>query len=181
MINDFKKSLEDLLAKLKTEAAGIRTSRANTALVENIHIEAYGNRMPLKSVGNINIQPPNIIVIEPWDASLLGAIEKAIQTESELGLMPVRETKFIRVTIPPLTEERRKQLVKLLGTRKEEVRVAARRERDEFLKTNKIDFNDKKISEDDYLRAKSEADKEIKKFEEEVDKIYAAKEKEILL
>lgn len=180
MSEDFQKKLNNLIERFKSDIAGIRTGRVNTALVENIAVEMYEKKMPIKSLAAISVQQPNAIIIEPWDKTALAAIEKAIQMEPELGLSPNRDGNKIRLVIPPLTEERRRQLAKVLGVRREEVRVAARRERDEALKKIKTDYTDKKMSEDEYLRMKNNVDKEIKKFEEDIEKIYNTKEKEIL-
>ncbi len=164
---------------LKRELSKIRTGRASTALLEDIMIECYDTEMPLKQVASISVPESRLILIQPWDKSIIGNIEKGI-LKSELGLTPVNDGKIIRVPIPPLTEERRKELVKLVKKVGEEIKVAIRNNRREANDMFKELKNEKEISEDDYRRALNEVQKITDEFIEKVNKLVNEKEKEIM-
>ncbi len=164
---------------LKRELSKIRTGRASTALLEDIMIECYDTEMPLKQVASISVPESRLILIQPWDKSIIGNIEKGI-LKSELGLTPVNDGKVIRVPIPPLTEERRKELVKLVKKVGEEIKVAIRNNRREANEMFKELKNEKEISEDDYRRALNEVQKITDEFIEKVNKLVNEKEKEIM-
>jgi len=164
---------------LKKELSKIRTGRASTALLEDIMIECYDTEMPLKQVASISVPESRLILIQPWDKSIIGNIEKGI-LKSELGLTPVYDGKVIRVPIPPLTEERRKELVKLVKKVGEDIKVAIRNNRREANEMFKELKNEKEISEDDYRRALNEVQKITDEFIEKVNKLVSEKEKEIM-
>jgi ribosome recycling factor len=164
---------------LKKELSKIRTGRASTALLEDIMIECYDTEMPLKQVASISVPESRLILIQPWDKSIIGNIEKGI-LKSELGLTPVNDGKVIRVPIPPLTEERRKELVKLVKKVGEDIKVAIRNNRREANEMFKELKNEKEISEDDYRRALNEVQKITDEFIEKVNKLVSEKEKEIM-
>ena len=164
---------------LKKELSKIRTGRASTALLEDIMIECYDTRMPLKQVASISIPESRLILIQPWDKSIIGNIEKGI-LKSELGLTPVNDGKVIRVPIPPLTEERRKELVKLVKKVGEEIKIAVRNNRRDANEMFKELKNEKEISEDDYRRALNDVQKITDEFIERINEVIAEKEKEIM-
>lgn len=165
--------------KIKHEFAGIRTGRASSALLSDIKVEYYGALVPLQQAANISIPEARLIEIKPWDKSMLGEIEKAI-LKSPLGITPNNDGKIIRLTIPSLTEERRKELVKIVKKMAEETKVAIRNiRRDSNEALLKLKDN-KEISEDEYHKAhhhdQEVTDHHIKK----IDEILVAKEKEIM-
>ncbi len=164
---------------LKKELSKIRTGRASTALIEDIMIECYGTEMPLKQIASISVPESRMILIQPWDKSIIGEIEKGI-LKSDLGLTPVNDGKVIRINIPPLTEERRKGLVKLVRKVGEDIKVAIRNNRREANDQFKKLKNEKQISEDDYRRALNEVQKITDEFIEKVEKLVQEKEKEIM-
>lgn len=169
------KALEDLRAEL----ASVRTGRASTALLDHIKVEYYGNPTPLNQVATLGVPEPNLITIQPWDASLVGMIDKAIRS-SDLGLNPVNDGKLLRVPIPPLTEERRKELVKHLHKVLENHRTAVRNIRRDANEALKKLYKDKKISEDEETRALEDVQKLTDEFIEKLDALGKTKEKEIL-
>lgn len=183
MINDvlseaegkMKKSLEALRQHLAT----IRTGRASPALVEHLQVEAYGSTMPLNQLAGISVPEPRLIVIQPYDASTIRAIEKAIQS-SELGVNPSDDGRLIRIAIPQLTEDRRRELTKVVRSRVEEGRVAVRNVRRDGLTDVKDLLNEKMISEDDQRRAQDRLQELTDRYVRELDQIGATKEAEVM-
>ncbi len=169
------KALEDLRAAL----AGVRTGRASTALLEHIRVDYYGTPTPLNQVATLGVPESTMLTVQPWDPSLLGALEKAIRS-SDLGLNPVNDGKILRVPIPPLTEERRKELVKHVHKVLEDHRTAVRNIRRDANEGVKKLFKDKKISEDDEKRALEEVQKVTDEFMGKLEEQGKAKEREIL-
>ncbi len=164
---------------LKRELVKIRTGRASLALLDGIKVDAYGSLLPVDQVGTMTIPESRMIVIQPWDPQMLPVIEKAILS-SDLGLTPANDGKVIRLTIPQLTEERRKDLVKQVKKVAEEFKVAVRnvrREANDMLKKLK---KDKEISEDDMFRLQEEAQKATDAFVKKIDEIAVGKEKEVM-
>lgn len=178
-MNELKQKLEKTIEHMKQEIASLRTGRATSALVEDLEVEQYGSKMPLKGVAAISTPDARQIVIQPWDKSVLPAIEKAIQSSS-LGLNPIADRDVIRLSIPPLNEERRKELVKMLGQHLERARIQVRKERDEALKSIDHLERDKKISEDEKFRQAKDIQKIIDDINKKIEEIAAAKEKEIM-
>ena len=168
------KALEDF----RVELAGVRTGRASTALLEHIKVEYYGTPTPLNQVATLGVPEPTLLTVQPWDASLLPAIEKVIRA-SDLGLNPVNDGKILRVPIPPLTEERRKELVKHLHKVQENHRTAVRNIRRDSNEELKKLLRDKKISEDDEKRSLDEVQKLTDEYIGKLDALGTAKEKEI--
>ncbi len=150
----FDSQLKEVVAHLHTELKNIRTGRAAPSLVEEITVEAYGSRTPMKHIGNIVAPDASSITIEPWDKSLLSAVEKAIR-ESDLGLAPANEGERIRLKLPPLTEERRGELVKVVKEKVEEAKISVRNHREAALK----DLKNQELSEDDEKRERDEIQK----------------------
>jgi ribosome recycling factor len=169
------KGLEDF----RHELATVRTGRASASLLEHIKVEYYGTPTPLNQVATLGVPEPSLLTVQPWDPSLLGAIDKAIRS-SDLGLNPVNDGKILRVPIPPLTEERRRELVKHLHKVLENHRTAIRNIRRDCNEELKQLLKDKKISEDDEKRALEDVQKLTDEFIEKLDAQGASKEKEIL-
>ncbi len=183
MIKDIEKSMQEKMEKtihvLKNELASIRAGRANPTLLDRIQVEYYGSMMPLNQLGNVSAPEPRILMISPWDVKSIPLIEKAIQ-KSDLGMNPTSDGKVIRLIVPQLTEERRKDLVKKLKKDGEESKVAVRnirRDANDHLKKLKKD-ND--ITEDELKKSEEDTQKTTDKYIKEVDKLVDIKEKEIL-
>jgi ribosome recycling factor len=179
VIDEMRDKMEKSLDAYRRELTKIRTGRASLSLLDGIKVEAYGSSMPLNQVATLTIPESRLIVIQPWDPQLLSAIEKAI-FKSDLGLNPANDGKVIRIAIPQLTEERRKELVKQVKKISEEYRVAIRNSRREAIDALKKQKGDKEISEDDMFRLQDEAQKETDHFVKKIDEIMAEKEKEVM-
>jgi ribosome recycling factor len=167
------------ITALKNELKRIRTGRASLSLLDGIRVDYYGTMTPLNQMATLAVPESRLITIQPWDASVLKEIEKAV-LKSDLGLTPSNDGKIIRLAIPPLTEERRKELVKVVHKMCEEHKVAARnirRDSNELLKAMKKDGD---ISEDDAFKAQDDVQKITDGCIEKIDDIYKEKEKEIL-
>ena len=166
----------DLLAR---EFSGVRTGRANTALLDAVRVEAYGAQTPINQMASLSVPDPKTLVIQPWDTSQIPAIEKAI-LKSDLGLTPSNDGKVIRLSMPTLTEERRKQLAKTVGKLAEEARVAIRNIRRDANERLKALAKDKKVSQDEERRGHDQIQKITDKFIAKVDELTKKKEQEIL-
>jgi len=174
-----KSRMEKALSDLQHAMSGIRTGRASLSLLDHIRVDYYGTPTPVNQLANLHVPEPSMITIQPWDVSQIGAIEKAIRI-SDLGLNPSNDGKLIRLPIPPLTEERRKELVKKLHAMAEDHRVAirnVRRDGNEYIK--KLE-KDKKITEDDERRAHDEIQKMTDSYMQKLDQAAKSKEKEVL-
>ena len=176
---DAETRMQGALDALGREFAGVRTGRANAALLEHVRVEYYDTPTPLNQVASISVPDARTLMIQPWDQSVLTKIERAIQ-KSDLGLTPASDGKVIRLTIPPLNEERRKQLAKSVGRLAEEARVAIRNVRREAKEKVKTLLKDKKISEDDERRSETELQKLTDRCTQKVDELLKKKEQEIL-
>jgi ribosome recycling factor len=173
--NQMKKAVEALHHNL----GSIRTGRASPSLVEHLHVEAYESTMPLNQLAGISIPESRMILIQPYDASTIRAIEKAIQ-QSDLGLNPQNDGRIIRLVLPQLTEERRRELVKLVRARVEEVKVSLRNHRRDALDDLRQLESEKMISEDDLRRAQDRVQQLTDRFSKELDQIGANKETEVM-
>lgn len=174
-----KARMEKVLGDLQHEMAGIRTGRASVNLLDSVRVEAYGTLSPLNHVATLHVPDPQMITVQPYDVSQIGIIEKAIRS-ADLGLNPANDGKIIRVPIPPLNEERRKELVKKLHHVAEDHRVAMRNIRRDANDSVKKLLKDKKISEDDDRRAHDEIQTLTYNYVLRLDQAAKAKEKEIL-
>ena len=161
------------------ELASIRTGKATTALLDTIRVDYYGQHVPLNQVGTVSAPEARLLTIQPWEKTVIPEIVKAIQ-KSELGLNPQSDGNVIRLPIPPLTEERRKDLAKLVHKLAEEGKVAIRNVRRDAIEHIKKIEKEKKISEDDSKKAQKHIQELTDKFSESVDKLIAAKEKEVM-
>ena len=171
--------MEKVLADLQHEMAGVRTGRASVSLLDNVRADYYGTPTPLNQLATLHVPEPTMITVQPWDVSQIGTIEKAIRA-ADLGLNPGNDGKLIRVPIPPLTEERRKDLVKKLHHIAEDHRVALRNIRRDANENVKKLVKDKLISEDDDRRAHDEIQKLTDGYIQKLDQAAKTKEKEIL-
>lgn len=171
--------MQGALDTVGREFAGVRTGRASTGLLEAIRVDYYGTPTPVPQVASLSVPDPKTLLIQPWDASLLPAIEKAIM-KSDLGLTPANDGKVIRLVMPPLNEERRKQLAKAVGKLTEDARVAIRNIRHDANKKLKTMEKDKKISEDEGHRGQDQIQKLTDRFIQRVDELLKKKEQEIL-
>ena len=179
IFSELRREMNATIETLKKEFMRIRTGRASTTLLDSIKVNCYDTQMPLEQVASLSVPESRAIVIKPWDQSILGEIEKSI-LKSELGLTPMNDGKMIRISIPPLTEERRKSLAKLAKKMAEEVKISMRnhrRDANELLKELK---NKKEISEDEMYKSQDEVQKITDEFVKKIDEINAEKEKEII-
>ncbi len=174
-----REKMEKTIESLKKDLASIRTGRASISLLDNITVDYYGTQTPLNQVATLSVPEPRMIAVQPWEQGMIPVIEKAI-LQSELGLNPSNDGKIIRITIPPLTEERRKQLVKVVRKRAEEARIAVRNIRRDANEELKKLEKDKHISEDDTKRSLDEIQKLTDSYIKTVDDILQHKEKEIM-
>ncbi len=171
--------MEATIEVFKKEIASIRTGRASLALLDGITVDYYGNQMPLNQVATLSVPEPRLITIQPWEQKIIPEIEKAIM-KSDLGLTPTNDGKTIRLAIPPLTEERRKELVKVVKKRAEESRVALRNIRRDILEEIKKLQKEKSLSEDEIKRWNDEVQKITDTYIKKVDELLSHKEKEIM-
>jgi ribosome recycling factor len=178
-LNELKRRMHGAVTLLKTELSGLRTGRASSSLLEPVQVEAYGSHMPLNQVATVSVPEPRLLSVQVWDRSLVHAVEKAI-VNSNLGLSPATEGQVIRLRIPELNEERRKELVKVAHKYAEAARVAVRHVRRDGIDTLKKSEKDGDISEDDEKRMSQEVQKATDQTIADVDQMLAAKEKEIL-
>ena len=178
ILRDTEHKMKKTVEATEREFSTIRTGRAHTSLVEGLSVECYDTLMPLKQLASISTPEPRIVMIQPWDQSIVGNIEKAI-LKSELGINPVNDGKHIRISVPQLTKERRDELSKVLKNISEggkvSLRTARRVANEEIEKLEK----DKAITEDEKFRHKDDIQKLIEKYTKEIDKHFEAKEKEI--
>ncbi len=174
-----KNNGEEIKEWLKKETSSLRTGRATPALVENIMVDSYGTRTPLKHVASIAVEDARTIRITPWDAGVLKNIEHSITTSS-LGIQPIADKQSIRIALPELTEERRKSLIKLLNEKLEEAKVSLKLKREEEWKDIQEKERNGEISEDDKFRFKEELQKIIDKVSADLEEIAKNKEEEII-
>jgi ribosome recycling factor len=179
VIEDLRKEMERTTAAMRRDLARTRTGRASTALLEGIVVEYYGTRTPLNQLAGLGAPEPRLLVIQPYDKSALAQIERAI-LQSDLGLVPVNDGKILRVPIPELTEERRRELVKHVRKIAEDYRVSVRNHRRDAIDLLKTLEKDKEITEDDVRRGQEKIQDITKTYVERIDQILKAKEDEIM-
>ncbi|HEX2137741.1 MAG TPA: ribosome recycling factor [Microvirga sp.] len=178
-LDDVKRRMQGAVNALKHDLGGLRTGRASPTLLEPIHVDAYGSMMPLTQVATVSVPEPRLLSVQVWDRNMVGAVEKAIRA-SDLGLNPQTEGQVIRLRIPEMTEQRRKELVKVAHKYAEEARIAVRHVRRDGLDLLKKLEKDHAISQDEEKRQSDQVQKATDHAIEEIDKILAAKEKEIM-
>jgi ribosome recycling factor len=178
-ISDLKRRMQGAVAALKHDLGGLRTGRASASLIEPVHVEAYGQSMPLNQVATISVPESRMLSVQVWDKGMVGAVDRAIR-DANLGLSPTVEGQILRIRIPELNEQRRKEMVKVAHKYTEEARVAVRHVRRDGIDALKKSLKDKAIGEDDEKRHESEVQKLTDQFIAEVDHALADKEKEIM-
>lgn len=179
VIADVKKRMASTVDAYKGEIGRVRTGRATTGLISHLKVDYYGTATPLNQLASLSVPEPQLIVVQPFDRGAMGEIEKAIRT-SELGLNPTNDGKIIRVPVPPLTEERRKEMVKLVKKVTEDHKVALRNVRRDGNEAFKAREKNKEITEDDSRKGQAEIQKLTDQHVADLDALLAAKEKEIL-
>jgi ribosome recycling factor len=179
VLQSAQQEMDKTVAALKKELSHVRTGRASTALLEGITVDYYGAKTPLNQVATMSAPEATLLVVQPYDKSMIGAIEKAIQS-ADLGLNPLNDGKLIRIPIPPLTEERRKDLVKHVRKLAEDFRVSVRNHRRDSLEMLKELEKEKEITEDDRRHAAEKIEALTKQHVELVDKTLKSKEDEIM-
>ena len=176
---DIKRRMQNTIGSLRQELSGLRTGRASASLLEPITVDAYGASMPLNQVATVSVPEPRMLSVQVWDKGMVAAVEKAIR-DSNLGLNPATEGQVLRIRIPELNEQRRKELVKVAHKYAEDARIAVRHVRRDGLDTLKKLLKDKAISEDDEKRHEAEVQKATDSAVGEIDQVLAGKEKEIM-
>ena len=179
ILSELREKMTNTSEALKKEFNRIRTGRASTVLLDGIKVDCYETQMPLEQVASISVPESRLITIQPWDQSIIGSIEKSI-LKSELGLTPMNDGKIIRIPIPPLTEERRKELAKMARRMSEDGKIAIRNHRREANEMFKELKNEKEISEDEFHKSHDDVQKITDGFVKNIDEITDQKEKEIL-
>src|SRR5499427_2255030 len=178
-LNEIKRRMQGAIGILKQDLGGLRTGRASAGMLEPVQVDAYGTHMPLNQLATVTVPEPRLLSVQVWDRSMVHAVEKAI-INSNLGLSPATEGQVIRLRIPELNQERRKEMVKVAHKYAEAARVAVRHVRRDALEQLKKMEKDGKISEDDHTRMSGEVQKATDQFVSEVDQTLAVKEKEIM-
>lgn len=176
----YEDKMATALSHFEDELKKIRTGRAHPSMLDGIFVEAYGAQLPLNQAATITAPEPQLIQVTPFDPANVEAIVAAIRSNQSLGFNPSDDGRIVRVPIPQLTEERRHQIVKQLGEKVEDCRIALRNVRQDGLKDAKTMKNDKQLSEDDFKRVEKDLDKSIAEFQSKIEEITKAKEKEIL-
>ena len=179
ILSELRQKMNKTIDALKKEFKRIRTGRASTALLDGIKVDCYETQMPLEQVASLSVPESRLITIKPWDQSIIGDIEKGI-LKSELGLTPMNDGKIIRISIPPLTEERRKELAKLAKKMAEEAKISIRNHRREANELFKELKNEKEISEDEMHKCQDETQEVTDEYTKKIAEITAEKEKEII-
>uniref|UniRef100_A0A7V5XHX4 Ribosome-recycling factor n=1 Tax=Thermodesulfobacterium geofontis TaxID=1295609 RepID=A0A7V5XHX4_9BACT len=178
-LEEVKRKMEKSLKNFKEELSHIRTGRASVALLETIKVDCYGTKMPIPQIATVNVVEGKMLVIQPWDINLVKEIEKAIQ-KSDLGINPTSDGKTIKLVMPPLTEERRRELMKVANKLAEEARIAIRNIRRDILEKFKTAKKKGEISEDDYLQLEKKVQKLTDEYIEKINVALKEKESEIL-
>ncbi len=174
--NSVKTKMEAIIEHFKDEMKKIRTGRAHPDMLANVKAEVYGQMSPLNQIANVTVQGATMLLVTPYDVANIGKISAAIRADQSLGLNPADDGRVIRVPIPPLTEERRKEIVKSTSGKVEDAKIALRKIRDDARK----DIKTAELSEDAKKRAEKEVDDIIKSFNAEIDKLFAEKEADIM-
>lgn len=178
-MNEARKQMHAALDAMRREFGSLRTGKASPALLDTVRVEAYGSKMPLNQVATVNVPEPRLLVVQPWDRGLIGDIEKAILT-AQLGLNPANDGNVIRVPIPQLNEERRRDLVRMLHKLAEEGRVSVRHARQEANKDVKQRESEHEISEDQARRELDEIQKLTDEYVAKIDELLQSKEREVM-
>lgn len=180
IVDHSKTKFEQALDNFKDELKKIRTGRAHPNMLDGVMVEAYGTAMPLLQVGSVTVPEPQLLQITPFDPNNLQAIAQAIRDNQSLGFNPTDDGRVVRIQIPPLTEERRRDLVKVIGAKAEEAMIRMRNARHDALKDAENAKRDREITEDDLTSIKKRLDELIAKYKGEIDSLVRAKETDIL-
>jgi ribosome recycling factor len=178
-VNEARTQMEKAVEAMRREFSSVRTGKASPALLDTVRVDAYGSKMPINQVGTVSAPEPRMLIVQPWDKGLLKAIETGI-VNADLGLNPANDGNIIRVPIPQLTEERRKDMVKLLHKLAEEGRVAIRHARQEANKELKKKQTDHELSEDDAHRQMDQVQKLTDEYIAKIDQLLKSKEQEVM-
>jgi len=176
----YEEKMTGALAHFEEELKKVRTGRAHPGMLDTVSVEAYGQRMPLNQVANVTAADAQMLQVTPFDPSTIQAIVGAIRNDQALGFNPSDDGRIIRVPVPPLTEERRKQLVKQTSEKVEDTRIVLRNVRQDALKDAKRQKDNKELSEDDVKRAEKSIDDLMSRFNAQIDAVFREKEKDIL-
>lgn len=176
----YEVKMEQALEHFENELKKVRTGRAHPDMLDGIVVDAYGSKMPLKQVANVTVPEPQLLQVSPFDPSTVQAIASAIRDASSLGFNPTDDGRIVRVPVPPLTEERRREMVKQLGDKAEECRIALRNIRQDALKEAKRLKEAKQLSEDDVAHVEKGIDDDMREYQVKIDEIFKAKEKEVM-
>ena len=179
LLSQHKPEFEKVIEHFLHELSGVRTGRANPALLNTVMVESYGARMPIEHVASVTVSDARTLVISPWDKGQIQAIEKGIQA-ANLGFNPSNDGVVIRITLPALNEERRKEMVKLVGQTSEKARIGVRNVRESAIKEMKKAESDGKISKDDLAHGQKKIQETVDKYNEEIKTHAESKEKEIM-
>ena len=178
-MNNFESKMKSAIDHFEKELSSLRTSRANPSILDNIYVDAYGSKTPLNQLGNISVQDANTITIQIWDSSLIKSIEDSI-TESNLGINPQTDGQLLRLPIPKLSEERRKEIIKIASEFAENSKVSVRNIRRDLIENSKMEKKENNLSEDELKRNLNEIQKITDKNIEKIDKLLEAKKIDIL-
>ena len=176
---DYRKRMDGALSALRTEFSGLRTGRANAALLDNVRVNAYGSEVPLNQIGSVSVPESRMLMVNIWDKTQVAAVEKALR-QSNLGINPVVDGQSIRIPMPPLTEERRKDLVKVAGGYSESAKIAVRNVRRDAMETLKKSEKDGQMSEDEQKAHSADVQKATDAVIADIDKALATKTEEIM-
>ena len=179
IISKTKEQMTKSLEFFKQQIAKVRTGRANASILDNIKVDYYGSPTPITQIATINVPDAKTIVVQPWDPSTLGAIEKAIK-QSDLGFNPMNDGRILRIPVPPLTEERRKEIVKFCKKLTEDAKIAIRNIRRDQIELIRKAEKEKQFTEDDKKLGEEKIQKVTDEFIKKIDEIFSAKEKEIM-
>jgi len=178
-LNEYEVKMDKAIDVLKREFTGLRTGRASVSLLDSIFVDAYGSKVPLNQVSNISVPEPRMITVQVWDETLTNLVESIIRN-SDLGLNPMLEGNLIRIPIPELSEERRKELVKIASKYSEDCKVSVRNIRRDAMEKIKNREKDKELSKDESFKLSEEVQKITDKLIEKIDHLFTEKEKDIL-
>lgn len=176
----YEDKMNSALVHFEEDLKKVRTGRAHPDMLDTVVVEAYGSRMPLNQLANVSVPEPQLLQVNPFDPSNIPAISTAIRDDRSLGFNPSDDGRLVRVPVPALTEERRREMVKQLGDKVESCRIAMRQVRQDAFKDAKRRKDAKELSENDVTRIEKEIDKLMGEFQERIDSIYKAKEKEVM-
>jgi len=178
LIQSKKPEFEEVVERLKEDLKKLRVSRASPGLIEDLKCDVFGQKFPLKQLGQISVLPPRQIVIQPWDQSYITSIVKAIE-ESGLGLSPIADKDSIRIELPPMTEEFKKDVLKILSQKKDKAKKMVREIREKIWNKIQEAFHEKRISEDEKYKAKDKLQDVVEEYNEKIEELIEKKEREI--